>query len=121
MANFPALPSGSLPDSSKFSVTLVDNTKSQETEGGYEYTRPRTTRRLRKSFSVGYTFIDEADRLVIRDFYELTAKGGAVAFQWANPQDNQIYTVRFKGDVTFNYVGIGTNQRWDCSFELKQV
>ena len=61
MSDFPTLPSGSKLDSSKFEVTYGDTTMRQEIEGGYTFTRPRTTRRRRKMFRCGYTDITEAD------------------------------------------------------------
>lgn len=118
--NFPVLPSGAKPDSSKFQMTLEDNVLSQEIEGGYTVTRPRTTRKARRSWKVAYTNIDNADRQALMNFYE-SAGGGGVIFNWVNPQDGATYLVRFKGDLPFQYMGYGDTQRWDCGFELQQA
>lgn len=117
---FPALPSGAIADSSKFGITLEDNTLRQEIEGGYVVTRARTTRKSRRVFSVGYTCIAEQDRAALEAFWQ-TVSGNAVIFLWTSPQDELVYSVRFKGKLKFSYVGAGLTQRWDCSFELEQA
>lgn len=117
---FPTLPSGEKLDSSQFSIELMDNTIRQDVEGGYTYTRPRTTRRNRKAWKCQYTFLPEADRAVLEAFWQ-TAAGNALIFTWESPQDGLIYNVRFKGPMTFRYVGRNTLQRWDCSFDLELV
>jgi hypothetical protein len=117
---YPTLPSEALPDSAKFSIELEDNTVSHEMEGAYTVTRPRSTRRKRKTFSITYTFISEADRAAIETHYQAVA-GGAEIFEWISPEDDLMYLVRFKGPLTFTYRGRGDHKRWDCSFELQQA
>jgi phage-related protein len=117
---FPTLPSGSLPDSSKFEIELEDNTVSEELEGGYTITRARTTRRGRRIYKVGFTFITEADRAALEQFWETTS-GNALIFVWTNPQDNVQQNVRFKGTLSFKYVGRLSEQRWDCDFKVQQA
>lgn len=118
---YPTLPSGKNLDSKKFSISVPDdNTVRKETEGGYVVTRPRSTRTNPVTWSCGYTHITEADRLVLMNFRR-TVKDGAVIFTWVNPQDLVTYYVRYTGPLTFQYVGIGTSQKWDCSFSLEQA
>jgi hypothetical protein len=117
---FPTLPSGELLDSSQFTIEMVDNTIRQEVEGGYTYTRPRTTRRNRKVWKCQYTFLPEADRAVLETFWQ-SAAGNSLIFTWVSPQNLVTYSVRFKGPMTFRYVGKGALQRWDCSFDLELV
>lgn len=116
---FPTLPSGALPDSSKFEFTLEDNTMAEELEGGYTATRARTTRRARRSYKVVYTFLPDADRVAIEDFWKSVT--GGIIFIWTNPQSGAAEDVRFKGKPTFRYVGRLTEQRWDCDFEVQQA
>jgi hypothetical protein len=114
------LPSGAQIDSSKFSVELLDNTMRQDVEGGYTYTRARTTRRLRRVFKCTYSFLPNADKTALEGFWN-TVKGNAISFDWTSPQNNVLYTVRFKGNLEFRFVGRGSAQFWDCSFELEEV
>lgn len=120
VAAYPTFASGVKLDAAKFEIELEDNTLSQEIEGGYTVTRPRTTRRSRKKFKVGYTNLSEVDRQTLDTFWQLVSGGGA-AFTWTSPQDAVTYTVRFKGTISFKYRGHGTTQRWDCDFTLEQA
>jgi phage-related protein len=118
---FPALPSGKQMDSSKTSVARENPVQRTELEGGYVATRAKHTRAPRKTWSCGFTFISNADKGALETFWD-TVKGGSVAFDWTNPQDSIVYTVRFKGDpLKFSYVGRGTAQYWDVTFDLEQV
>jgi hypothetical protein len=118
---FPTLPSGKAPDSSKYEVSKVDPAMRSEAEGGYTISRARFTRKPRRKFKIAYTFIDNADKQLIDDFYDMVC-GGSVIFKWTDPQSSQDYSVRFIGQgLTFSYVGIGGNDAWDCSFELQQA
>jgi hypothetical protein len=117
---YPTLPSDADPDSSKYAVELEDNTVSYDMEGGYTVTRARTTRRKRKTWSIGYTYIDDADRAAIEAHWQAMS-GNAVIFEWTNPEDSVLYLVRFKGPLEFTYKGRGATKRWDCSFKLQQA
>lgn len=117
---FPILPSGHLPDSSKYSVSKIDPAMRAEMEGGYAVTRARHTRKPLRVFDIGYTEISAADKVVLDDFYD-TVRGGSVAFLWTDPESLVVYTVRFKGAFGFKYMGRGTARYWDCSFQLEQV
>jgi hypothetical protein len=118
--SFPTLPSGAKLDSKKFGIEHIDNTVRKEIEGGYTATRPRTTRKNRLSFKCGYTYIDNADKAAVAAFWQLV-HGGSRIFTWTSPQDGVAYSVRFKGNLAWKYVGHGSEQRWDCDFELEQA
>lgn len=120
MADFPTLPSGAALDSSKFEVSYLDTAMRQEIEGGYTFTRPRTTRALRRLFRCGYTDITDADRQAIETHME-GVRGGSLIFNWVSPQNLLVYQVRYKSLPTFTYTGIGALQKWNCSFELEQA
>lgn len=90
-------------------------------EGGYVVTRARHTRKPLRIFKIGYTDISNADKVVLDDFYD-TVKGGSLVFTWTDPESLLTYSVRFnKGGLSFKYVGMGNNKRWDCSFEIEQA
>lgn len=120
MSAFPTLPSGRVIDGKKYSYQLLDTTIRQETEGSYTITRPRSTRALRKLFSCAYTQISDADKGVIEAFVQ-SMLGGAMIFDWYNPQEKVIYQVRFKSLPKWEYAGFGSNAMWNCAFELEQV
>lgn len=120
MPTFPTLPSGAILDSRKHSAEHEDPALKQEMEGGYTASRARHTRAPRATWSCGYTYITTADRDALLDFYR-QMRGGSTHFDWTNPQDSQVYVVRFEGKLKETYVGQGTNQRWDIAFQLVQV
>lgn len=116
----PAFPTLSVDhDSSKYSVELDDNTMSQDLEGGYTATRKRTTRKPRRTWTIGYTHITDADKNALVAFYEQNVS--AVIFTWLNIEDGQTYNVRFVGKMKFTYQGKGPWRRWDCDLTLKQA
>ena len=121
---FPTLSTGS--DSSKHSVTQEDVSIRTELEGGYVSSRPRHTRQPRRTFTVGYTEIGDADRYLLNTFYD-QMKGGSVIFEWTDPEtkmfdpDGLTYQVRFKGPLKWNYKGIGLARLWTVEFEVEQV
>jgi hypothetical protein len=117
---YPTLPSGSLPDSKQFGIQLEDPAMRTEMEGGYVITRPKHTRAPRRTWPIAYQMLTDADRTTLGNFWN-TTKGGSLTFDWTNPADGAIYTVRFKDPLQFKYVGIGSSKRWDCSFSLEQA
>ena len=117
---YPTLPSATKPDSSKYSMSIEDTAISDETEGGYTITRPRHTRKPRRSWVIGYSFIGAADKAAIEAFYD-TCLGASRIFNWTDPESLTLYQVRFKGNLQFSYMGRGATRRWDCDFELQQA
>lgn len=120
IATFPTLPSGMLPDSSKYEMSHKDPAMRAEMEGGYTVTRARFTRKPLKLFKIGFTSITGADRTALNNFYD-SVRGGSVIFAWTDPESQLPFNVRFKGDFAFHYTGRGTTRLWDCSFELEQA
>jgi hypothetical protein len=117
---YPTLPSGSLPDSRQFSQALEDPAMRTEMEGGYVSTRPKHTRTPRKTWSVAYQMLTDADKTELETFWN-TVKGGSVIFDWTNPANDVVYQVRFKEPLNFQYKGIAYTRRWDCSFSVEQA
>lgn len=115
---FPTL--ASKPDSAGAKRSAEDPSMSVEMEGGYTYTRARFTRTPRKKWSMKYTFISDADRVLLENFWN-TVRGGSESFFWFDPLDNTQYVVRFKKEINFTYKGRGGNHRWDVDFDLEEV
>jgi hypothetical protein len=107
-------------DSTQFSIKPEDVAIKSEIEGGYVTSRARHTRTPRKTFATGYKSISDADRQALVGFYN-TVGGGSVIFDWTDPVDQITYQVRFDGDLTFRYVGVGATKLWDVSFQLQQA
>lgn len=93
------------------------------TEGGYTITRPRFTRRPRRTFMFRHLGISEADRLTLQNFWD-DHYGGSLAFNWTHPVTSVVYNVRFDPQMTmdFDRIGFGTNHRYDTgTITLKEV
>lgn len=115
---FPTLSQGQ--DSSLFSVETDDPAIKADIEGGYEYTRPRFTRRPRRTFKTGFSDLTEADRTLLDEFYD-DVMGGSDSFYWTNPVTSVVTLVRFKDPPTWKYTGIKTRYRWQVQFAVKEV
>lgn len=121
---FPTLTSGQ--DSKLYTMTPEDPAIISEMEGGYVVSRPRHTRKPRRTFTTGYTEIREADKVLLENFYD-TVRGGSLIFDWTDPQSvmnggtAKTYQVRFQGEVKFVYRGIGKTKVWDVQFTLQQA
>lgn len=121
MSDFPPIGMAEKEDSAYFSQELEDNTIRSETEGGYEFTRPRSTRAPRSSFTTGFTHITQADKAILEAFYK-DKRAGASIFTWTNPTNGEELDVRFSGPLQFKYVGMGGTHLWDVvSISLKEV
>jgi hypothetical protein len=117
---FPVFSDGTQPDSSKYSIEVEDPAVRTEMEGGYVYTRPRHTRRPRRTFKIGYTYVVDEVKDGILDLWD-AASGGSVIFSWLNHEDGITYDVRFKAKPTIQYRGRLDNRRWDCSFDVEEA
>lgn len=92
-------------DSAKFSEDTEDNTIKGKMEGGYVHTRRRHTRPQLKKFYTGFTWLTEAERISLRDFYATVETWGI--FDWTHPVTGILYTVRFEKPLNYTYVGMG--------------
>lgn len=97
-------------DSKFLTVTQEDNAVKGETEGGYLNTRPRHTRRPRKTFTTGYTSIVHADYLEAIGFYDKV--GTWKVFTWVDKTTGVTYRVRFDKPPKWSYVGAGVAKIW---------
>lgn len=120
MSDFP--PSGMIEkeDSAFYAYKRIDKTVRVETEGGYVATRPRNTRPPRRQWTTGWSLITQPDKIRLDDFYE-DMHGGANSFTWTDPANLIEYTVRFVGDLEFDYKGVGDTRLWAVKIKLEQV
>ncbi|MCR9222928.1 MAG: hypothetical protein NXH70_02565 [Hyphomonas sp.] len=122
MADFPILSKD--PDGSSFKQNSENPVVvGGEMEGGYVYTRPRHTRRPRRTFEFKFVDISEIERVSLEDFWD-NHFGGSVAFNWTHPITSVVYNVRFdpQMELEFPRSGYGTNHRWDTGIiTLKEV
>lgn len=82
-------------------------------EGGYVITRPRFTRRPRRSFSFNFTLMNDVNKTTLFNFWN-TVRGGSNAFTWTHPQTGEAINVRFSPQTTmrFKRIGFGANSFW---------
>ena len=101
-----------------FTETTTYKTLKSPFEDGYQLTRPLWTK-PKKEWHIVYKYLSDSDYQTLRDFFENSALGGAVSFNWTNPVDNMSYEVRFKEDsLKAEYVTVGY---WDVEFDLEEV
>lgn len=85
-------------------------------ENGMIQTRPRFTR-LRRSWTVKWNGMSNADRDTLAAFW-ITTAGGSTAFTWTNPYDSQSYTVRFTAPINEAWT---TDQVWQISISIQEI
>ena len=115
---FPTLSQGQ--DSKLYGIELEDTALKTQMDGGYVVSRAKHTRRPRRSFKTGFTFIPSADKLLLEGFYD-SVRGGSVIFDWTDPSTKVVYQVRFAEKLSFAYEGVGSNQKWSVSISLDQA
>lgn len=117
MADFPTL---SIPPIFPIEIEREDNVIRSQSEAGYELTRPRWTR-IRKTFTVKYQLLTPADKALLDTFIDTTTCG-AYLFNWTNPADSTVYSVRFAvpPKVTIAMAD-GSTYYYDAEFKFKEV
>ena len=118
MANFPTF--GNREDAAKFGLDLEDVGIRSEMEGGYVLTRPRHTRRPRRTWSTGFTDLSDVQKGQFEDFFN--THGTFLGFTYTVRTSSEVVNVRFKGVPDFKYKGHGDNFRWDIdNIKLEEV
>jgi len=113
---FPTLTMGA--DFQNFSEdSAVDPTIRSEFENGVVLSRARFTQ-LKKSFSVGYNTITQADKLLLNNL-QTSLKIGAATFYWTNPDDSTEYEVRLLSPIKFQ-VQPRNFSYWNARLEMAQ-
>lgn len=100
MANFPTLsrvPSYPLDPDGELEDVVI---RSPQT-GGYNQTRPRTTR-ARRNFGVNYKALKDVDVNLLRTFETTTLRNGADSFTWTHPLSGTTYTVQIIGGIKYS-------------------
>jgi phage-related protein len=97
--------------------TREDGTISTPFEAGYVHTRPKFSRRGRKTYGVKYIYMPTTDKDTL-DTFITSVREGAYTFTWVNPQSLTTVTVRFGEIPKFSYI---INGYWECDFTLKEV
>ena len=82
-------------------------------EGGYVLSRPRFTRRPRRTFSFDYVDMTDTSKTSLETFWN-TVFGSANSFTWVHPITFENILVRFSKDtkMKFTRVGYGPINRW---------
>lgn len=111
MANFPTL--GNKEDSAKYGIEFENTGMRSEMEGGYVLTRPRHTRRPRRTWKTGFTDISDTEKQTIEDFYN--TYGTHTAFNYTTPVGGETVNVRFKDVPKFEWAGWPQNPRWNIN------
>jgi phage-related protein len=112
MANFPSL---STPPNYPLREIIEDRAIKNKSEAGYVQTRLRATRQT-KLFEVVYNVLSDSDKSSLKTFYDTVEN--VDSFNWTHPYTDVTYTVRFDTIPTFNLID---NDRWECSFTLREV
>ncbi|SFJ50525.1 hypothetical protein SAMN03159338_1596 [Sphingomonas sp. NFR04] len=119
MAQFPTQPVLSRGESpSLFDRVLEDNTVKSDTEGGYEFRRPRFTRARRITFTTGFIALPHADYQTIMAFE--AAHTRSLPFTYFDYLHGTFHQVRFD-EVKTKYVGVGRNRMWDITIKMTEV
>lgn len=103
-------------DSAKFSETpAADPAISFNTEDDYQITRPRHTRRPRRTFTIGFTAITDEEKKLVEALYNDARGGSNIISGWVHPIDKVEVLVRFKAGTTptYKYKGAGLTYLWD--------
>lgn len=108
-------------DSATYRQGAENNALVVQLEGGYAAARARNTRRPRKNWNFGFTFITDEEKILLEDFYYVVLKGNAQPFFWVDPPTGVLYTCRFKQHPEFSYRGIAFTKRWDAACQIEQV
>lgn len=106
-------------DSGYYGIEFEDNTMRSDSDGGYEVTRPRFTRKPRKTFTTGFTELSQANYDLLVEFWEKYQ--GSLKFTWTDPTDLRAYTVRIEKPPTVTYAGVGPTRMYNVEVKLKQV
>lgn len=102
-------------DAATFAQTSEDPAiQGGKMEGGYVLSRPRFTRRPRRTFAFEYVDMTDADMAALQGFWD-QVRGSSNAFNWTHPATGQVINVRFDsamGKIKFSREGYGPINRW---------
>ena len=114
-----AFPLASKQDAAKFGFAQEDTGMRSEMEGGYVLTRPRHTRSPRRTWTTGFTDLNNADKATFEAFF--AAHGTYKAFDYTLPVEGLLINVRFAEVPKYDYQGFGDNLRWNIECKIEEV
>ena len=115
MADFPSL--STIPEAEGWQEgTGIDPTMRVEMESGIVMTRSRFTT-VPKMWRFAYRLMSNTDKETLETFEKDTVKYGADAFNWTNPIDTVVYSVRFGDKLLFQLEDTQQHQ-WSVSITL---
>jgi hypothetical protein len=118
MAAFPTF--GNREDSKKYGFDTEDVGIRSEMEGGYVLTRPRHTRKPRRTWTTGFTDLSNVNFNQFVEFWNDV--GTYKGFTYVVRTSNEVVNVRFASKPSFKYSGFGKNFRWDIDdIKLEEV
>jgi hypothetical protein len=122
MTVFATMPSNDMLDSTKFQTQKENPALASKMDGGYVVTRPRTTRRPRRTFTVGFTSLVDVKKVEFDVFFD-SMFGGSNIFTWIHSTTKEVIPVRFTTDTTlqWQFTGVGTYSMWDVTFKLEEA
>lgn len=125
MADFPPAGMENKEDAGHYGYSVEDNcVRSSKDNEISLFVRARHKRRPRRTFTTGFTDINDAEKNILEAFY--LAKHTALHFTWVLPHTvntgaPQTVTVRITSAPVFEYAGVGFTSRWNVKFTLEEV
>lgn len=96
-----------------------DPTIRGEMEGGYTVTRPRFTKKPRRTFMTGWSILTQTQVDALNTFWD--TNGGWNIVDWTDPVTSTVKSVRFTKPFEIEYIGIGPTKLYRVSVEMKEV
>lgn len=120
--DYAAAPLPDLQDSAQHAVEQENPALATKMDGGYVVTRPRHTRRPRRTWTSGYTDANDAQKQAAQAFFD-QVHGGSNMFYWWNPADKAWVLVRFTTDtvLSWKYSGTGGTNMWSTTFKVQEA
>jgi hypothetical protein len=118
MSNFPTF--NGREDTAKFGFDVEDVGIRSTMEGGYVLTRPRHTRKPRRTWMTGFTDLSNDEMNTFLAFWDDV--GTFKGFTYYVIPNNELVNVRFASKPSFAYKGQGGNYRWDINdIKLEEI
>jgi hypothetical protein len=123
VANFPTkgtgpsdLSRGESP--SLYKIEVDENAIKADTEGGYEFRRPRSTRPRRKKIETGFIGLLQEDYEILDAFWEAhTTVEAFIYFDYIHGVSRQMRFDEFKPD----YIGVGPTRVWNIKIKMSEI
>jgi hypothetical protein len=122
MTTYSYLPLNDLLDSSKFQQEKENPAMVAKMDGGYVVSRPKHTRKPRRTFTCGFTDFSDAQRAAVDAHFD-AMHGGSAIFNFTHPVSKDLVLVRFTEDSTLQwaYSGAGGVALWSVTFKLQEA